>query len=56
MRIILLFLMTVTLGSCAGHETLKAPCGPIADIAGIINIAGIAGSPCTRSPVNMAAL
>jgi hypothetical protein len=47
MRIILLLIMAVALGSCTGHETLKAPCDPIA---------GIAGSPCSRSPVNMADL
>lgn len=51
--IILLFLMTLALGSCAadGHEPLKAPCGPLANLG-----AGTGESPCGHVPVNLASL
>jgi len=46
MRFILIILAGVTLSSCtSGHETLKAPCPPVA---------GIAGSPCERAPFDLA--
>ena len=47
-NMILLTGAVMTLSACAGgHETLKAPCSPIA---------GMTGSPCTHMPVNLAAL